>query len=383
MRLYIAGGCGEHGRNCFLIEGETYSILVDCGIGRNVSFDYPLLSKEQIKKIQYCFLTHSHKDHTGALEWLTNQGFCGKIYMTEETKNHFSSKFVGDDFLYSLLEQHQLDSDLKVYWGRNGHCLGSVWYLIEFEKTRLFFSGDYSENSNIYACDFVRNIAADLAVIDCAYGDSIISAEEEREKLKNRIFTNIEMKKTTLLPVPAWGRGIELLSMVLEQERGIPVYYDDGIKKQLSYLQNTSKWILEKELIKRTISCHELKKWKEEPAILFLSDPQLEKKTSQFLAKSIITAGGEIILTGHIYHHTFAKKLIDQNQAEILLYPIHMNREQAEEFCKKNDFKKIVLNHCASAVSPFFNAINLNPGAYIGIKKRVKSLEHKLFTLLL
>ena len=32
MRLYIAGGCGEHGRNSFLLEEAKKSILVDCGL---------------------------------------------------------------------------------------------------------------------------------------------------------------------------------------------------------------------------------------------------------------------------------------------------------------------------------------------------------------
>ena len=32
MRVTFAGGVGEHGRNCFLVEGETLSFLVDCGI---------------------------------------------------------------------------------------------------------------------------------------------------------------------------------------------------------------------------------------------------------------------------------------------------------------------------------------------------------------
>ena len=32
MKLYIAGGCGEHGRNCFHVTGESIDFLVDCGL---------------------------------------------------------------------------------------------------------------------------------------------------------------------------------------------------------------------------------------------------------------------------------------------------------------------------------------------------------------
>ena len=32
MRVKFAGGVGEHGRSCFLVEGEALSFLVDCGL---------------------------------------------------------------------------------------------------------------------------------------------------------------------------------------------------------------------------------------------------------------------------------------------------------------------------------------------------------------
>ncbi len=32
MELYIAGGCGEHGRNCFYITDKFNSIIIDCGM---------------------------------------------------------------------------------------------------------------------------------------------------------------------------------------------------------------------------------------------------------------------------------------------------------------------------------------------------------------
>jgi predicted metal-dependent RNase len=35
MELYIAGGCSEHGRNCFLVKGENLSFLVDAGLMNN------------------------------------------------------------------------------------------------------------------------------------------------------------------------------------------------------------------------------------------------------------------------------------------------------------------------------------------------------------
>lgn len=367
MKLYIAGGCGEYGRNCFLIEGEKYRILLDCGNGRSTGARYPVLSKEQIRKVQYCFLTHSHKDHAGALEWLKEQGFCGKIYMTEETKNQLSRQYGRIDSFCMLPENHQVNPELKVFYGKNGHGPGSVWYLLEFEKKRLFFSGDYNENSCLYACDPVENLFADLAVVDCAYGNTLFSAESKKEELKKHLCHNIEMKKNTLLPVPSYGRGAELLNILAGMDKGISVYCDKGMQRQSEDIKHNTKWISDEKIIKKKLIFRNLEDWRREPAMLFLSDPQLEKSDSKALAKKILESGGEIILTGHVYNHTFAEILLDQNKAEMFLFPIHMNRNQAEEFCKKNNFRKIILNHSSHSIIPFPNTVNLKPGDYIEV----------------
>lgn len=66
MELYIAGGCGEHGRNCFCLETEDDAWLVDCGVMVGTEGDgrFPHLNAPQIRKLRAVFLTHSHADHT-------------------------------------------------------------------------------------------------------------------------------------------------------------------------------------------------------------------------------------------------------------------------------------------------------------------------------
>lgn len=60
--------------------------------------------------------------------------------------------------------------DISFQWGRSGHCAGSVWYHFTENESSVFFSGDYTENTQVYACDPIRDRQADLAVLDCAYG---------------------------------------------------------------------------------------------------------------------------------------------------------------------------------------------------------------------
>lgn len=49
MKLVIAGGVGEHGRNCFYVQGDARRFLVDCGKMSDTPDDpYPHLSRAQI-----------------------------------------------------------------------------------------------------------------------------------------------------------------------------------------------------------------------------------------------------------------------------------------------------------------------------------------------
>lgn len=120
MEFLIAGGVGEHGRNCFFVKTERISFLVDCGKMAGAAQPYPNLSPEQIQSLQYVFLTHSHADHTGALPWLLEQGFAGTIIASDETFGQLP---------FSLPDTRPLRSfrppeGLTLHWGRSGTLPG-------------------------------------------------------------------------------------------------------------------------------------------------------------------------------------------------------------------------------------------------------------------
>lgn len=92
MRVKFAGGVGEHGRSCFLVEGETLSFLVDCGLMAGAGQPYPDLTPDEIQTLSFLFLTHSHTDHTGALPWLEEQGFSGTVFASRETLSQLKAR---------------------------------------------------------------------------------------------------------------------------------------------------------------------------------------------------------------------------------------------------------------------------------------------------
>lgn len=169
MQLFIAGGCGDEGRNCFYVEGDRHAFIVDAGTSTDGLDRIPDLTPEQIHKAEYLFITHSHRDHTGAIEYLVKQGFEGPVLMSNQTYRQLHYKPWNTMILDSTAPELELEPGFRVKWGRTGHCAGAVWFHIFVEGRSLFFSGDYRENDTFYRCDAVRGLHADMAVIDAAY----------------------------------------------------------------------------------------------------------------------------------------------------------------------------------------------------------------------
>lgn len=179
MKLVVYGGIGEHGRNCFLIQGNHACFLLDAGTGG--SGELPSLPSEVIPRLCCVFLSHSHADHSGALFLLAKYGFHGKLLATTETLAQISSP------VPSLSLDHGHYGPVSWYWGRSGHCIGSAWLSIAFEGKRILYSGDYYEESGGYLCDPIRGQQADIALIDAAYGATDLSIEKAASTILGEI----------------------------------------------------------------------------------------------------------------------------------------------------------------------------------------------------
>lgn len=56
MQLFIAGGCGDEGRNCFYVEGDRHAFIVDAGTSTDGLDRIPDIMPEQIHKAEYLSL---------------------------------------------------------------------------------------------------------------------------------------------------------------------------------------------------------------------------------------------------------------------------------------------------------------------------------------
>lgn len=342
MDLIIGGGYGEYGRTCFYVKSKNCSFLMDCGVMAEDASPYPSLTGEQIASAEFLFLTHSHFDHAGALPWLYQRGFRGTVVLTRATWEQLEFK----PKLHVFLEEcpGRIAQGLSVSWGKSGHCAGSVWYRFELEGKVLLFSGDYVEDTLVYRCDPIRGQKADLAILDCAYAGDRQSSGQNRVAVKCFLERLEREKFPLLLPVPKYGRGLELLALIASLGGSAPVYADAILRGQLHDVAAWGEW--RKEEAERMIAgMHVLPIAACDACshgFFLVSDPQLKIEANRALCQAILTANGRILLTGSQDAGSYSKQLLEADKAVFLRYSTHQNQFEMEALASKNEFKKIL-----------------------------------------
>ena len=385
MKLYIAGGASEHGRNSFLVEGKSVRILVDCGLMREPNgSSRPFLSDEQIKNIDYLFLTHCHADHAGAVMWLYERGFRGIVVASRFTLDTMPGPVRDCRVLEELGERGTkitLDHGLTVTWVRSGHCMGSVWLLFSAEGKRFLFSGDYVEKSVAYKCDKIRGVSADLAVIDTAYGTNGSRCRENLKAFRQYVSDEYQSHHINFYPVPSHGRGLDVIRVLIET--GCEVYADEYLIQELRDTEDRKSW-LRKGMIRASESDHlhplmqfpigyscvlrarqrwqqgsgnylKVKEYSEKSIVpgsaIVVPDTQIAKEWNRDTALHILDAGGRVVLTGKQIPGGCASRLLEAGMADFMRISVHQTAEELIKLRRKNRFARIVPFHSVEQMS--------------------------------
>lgn len=163
---------------CLLIESNDKKILIDSGIGNK--FDerfYSFFYRSEIKPITLCLqelgykpdditdviFTHLHWDHVGGATYINNSG-ATELFFTNAT--HWCSKsgwdwamnpsprekkaFFKEDLMPLLnsgklkfIEKEQMFDDNIELLMLNGHTIGQLIPIINTDKGKVFFAGDF------------------------------------------------------------------------------------------------------------------------------------------------------------------------------------------------------------------------------------------------
>lgn len=194
--IRVLSGIGDKGPACMQLDVMGKRWLLDCGHGpeANAHFDPAwLVGADAV------FITHDHIDHIGGAAYAVEAGL--PIYATKQTALALPPAAQ----VHYLPEQGSCEIDgIRLTTGRNGHALGGVWMHFDIGEG-LFYSGDWSEESDWFAFDTPPPAAT--AILDCSYHLDSISQRDRFVALDALLD---QLPGQILLPVPPSGRAGEM-----------------------------------------------------------------------------------------------------------------------------------------------------------------------------
>ncbi|PFH84101.1 MBL fold metallo-hydrolase [Bacillus cereus] len=373
MRVEVWGGAGEYGRSCYFVKNKGTKIVFDCGINRSYEDSYPKIEREVVPFLDAVFLSHIHEDHTMGLPLLTKYGYKKKIWTTRYTKERLPAYFekwrnynlkqgwnlpyndqnikdlnyVCIDEIGNPNEWIQITPALRFQWGYSGHVLGAVWFLVDMCNTYVFYSGDYSAESNILRANLPEKLRSDIkiAIVDAAYHTDDVSQIERLDELCAEIERVAQNKGIALLPLPPLGRAQDIVFYLYERYKEFPLIVDKeilvGFEEMFIYkdwLKNNEKLERILESLKRSIIVMDNHICMQNSyGIVVMSDANMQTKRAQLYYEQLRhEERNSIIFTGHIAKGSFAEKMMKERvskgcRVERVPYKVHQSISDVKE----------------------------------------------------
>jgi metallo-beta-lactamase family protein len=270
-KITFFGGAGTVTGSNYLLEADGKRILLDCGLFQGFKqlrlrnwtpFPVPADSVDAV------VLSHAHLDHSGRIPLLVKQGFKGRVYATDATRDlcaillpdsghlqekdaefanrHGFSKHKPALPLYTLEEAERalsnfraepfeqvfrvaVDFDVKFHFA--GHILGAAIVEIHYGSTSLVFSGDLGRPNDYLLPNPARIAEADYLLVESTYGDRLHEARDPEDALAEIINRTVARGGSVLIPSFAVGRAQALLYHLYELKMAsripnLPIFLD-------------------------------------------------------------------------------------------------------------------------------------------------------------
>ncbi|OJE46869.1 MBL fold metallo-hydrolase [Bacillus luti] len=373
MRVEVWGGAGEYGRSCYFVKNKETKILFDCGINRSYEDSYPTIVREAVPFLDAVFLSHIHEDHTMGVPLLAKYGYKKTIWTTRYTKEQlpvyfekwrsynltkgwklpYNEQNINDlnyvciDEISNPNEWIQITPTLRFQWGYSGHVLGAVWFLVDMCNTYVFYSGDYSAESNILRANLPEKLHHDIkiAIVDAAYHTDDVSQNERIDELCAEVERVAKHKGIVLLPLPPLGRAQDIVLYLYKKYKELPIIVDqeilDGFEEMFVYkewIKNSEEfeWMIEN--LKRNIIVMDYDMCMQNSyGIVVMSDANMQMERTQLYYEQLRhEKRNAIIFTGHIAKGSFAEKVMKERvnrecRVEQVPYKVHQSISDVKE----------------------------------------------------
>lgn len=346
FNVEILGGVGEYGRNCFYIENAGHAILLDCGVMNNEENSPPDLTRAHVESLDAVFISHSHKDHVGALPMLGKFDYAGEIYMSKMTAKQLKRSYKNTKvFQPESIERWLKVSDcLEFQWGYSGHLVGSVWYKIRFFEEVLFFSGDYVSDSYLLKATLPKEDGTiyDLALIDSGHIEKRINNLDVLERMKDYI--NENPTYPIIFPSSFSGKTADIATYLFKhtaREVNIDKEYFSFFEDYYDSPENLLPTMYETILRPFKRNCFK-ERVESNNAIFFV--PEINKWRLEKLLQEYPNA--IVIFTGYLKNSGYLKKLAEnKNQSRQFFYKTHLDYRDIMELSKRINATEIIYFH--------------------------------------
>ncbi len=264
MEIVFLGATGTVTGSKYLVRAGGRKILVDCGLFQGYK-QLRLRNRAPLSvnpaDIDAVVLTHAHLDHSGYLPLLIKNGFAGKVYCSEATRDlcaillpdsghlqeeeaeyanrHRFSKHAPALPLYTRADAErslarfapvdfardvELDGGLTLHLSPAGHMLGSSFVRLRHDGTTLLFTGDLGRpNDLIMVAPTVVN-GAHYLVVESTYGDRRHDSTDPQQLLAEIINRTVKRGGAVIVPAFAVGRAQTLMYLIhlLKESNAIP-----------------------------------------------------------------------------------------------------------------------------------------------------------------
>jgi len=410
MKLHCLGAGQEVGRSALLLKGKD-NILLDYGLKLNptthVQADMELPAKTEHPKaikepLTVIILSHAHLDHSGAIPSLYIDAGA-PLFLTEATLELSNllwkdtlkiAKLTGEDcgfkpqhvdntnnsaFYIDYRVPVQISPHTKITFFDAGHIVGSVMALIETEKKKILYTGDFRATESRMFRGYDRRLPqVDVLITETTYADAPHQDRKEQEKeLIDDIKETLDNRGIVILPAFAIERSQELVSILDKHNIKVPVYLDGMAKKATTIFAQYPNQFVEYARFKKAVDRIEfVKNQKKREKIISANKPCIIITTAGMLEGGPVLGyirdlgddpRNKIILTGYQVEGTNGKRLLDKGKlyidgkiytprAKVTKHSLsaHADKSELLELIKKVKPKKVICVHGDKDITFYF-----------------------------
>ncbi len=376
------GASREVGRSAFMIHTDKH-IITDYGIKIFDESGHPVYPMETETIPDFAILSHAHLDHSGCLPFLYKNHNI-RWYATPPTKDicellwqdsikiseglpyspaHFNKAM--RSFFPMLYGQITQFGETKIKMYDAGHIAGSAMVEMEYKDKVLLYTGDFKIQET-YMHKGAKTIEdVDVLMIESTYAKKDHPPRKETEaKFMEEIEETIDNGGNVVLPAFALGRTQELISVIREHNRDVPIFVD-GMGREMAkiyvrhgkYIKDSNKFLKQLRSVNLITSPADRRTATKQPGVIISSAGMMNGgPVLNYLFN--VNSESKVIFTGYCVKDTNGWKLQNGGYitkdgqdlhvdlpVEYLDFSAHAGRSDILNFIKDADPKKIVLVH--------------------------------------